>query len=476
MRAGVYWKAITPPLGVELSGYGFYLKRTAQTCRRPLLAQALVLEQGSERVALIAADLLAVSETITATTRALVAEATDIPEDNVLIACSHTHSAPATVSVRGCGELDAAYVEMLPRYLASTVREACAELEECAVYAGSSRLHDLAFNRADPEGPVDTSVQTLEFLGRESESSTLLFSFGCHPVTTPPDDREISSDFPGRARGILEHEYEDALFLQGSCGDINPVFAHTREIARAGQMLAGAALISVGQALAVENLHPLRCVRRKIELPLAVPAPEALRRRRDDNRALYSERPPDSPEARTARFWAEATESMLMTLTGESDPWLEMLRDARKEIRSLTGREARLPELAQRLDLPPDAVMALLALQAEQEGSDHAVPQTLTCELQALQIGDVVLLAHPTELFSEFGLTIKSRSPFPHTFVIGYANDFLGYIPSQAEFARHGYAADTVPYMLGLFPFAPQVGQVFVAEALRLLDDLFDGR
>ncbi|HZO92068.1 MAG TPA: sigma-70 domain-containing protein [Chthonomonadaceae bacterium] len=234
--------------------------------------------------------------------------------------------------------------------------------------------------------------------------------------------------------------------------------------------------MAVGQSTRVENTHPLRCVRRIIELPLAVPTREALQRRRDDNRALLAQRPPDSPEARTARFWVEATESLLAQLTGEPDPWLEILRDAQQTIAERMGREALLNELAEALDLPPDAVLKLLRLQQEHEAASHSVPQTLACELQAVQIGDIVLLAHPTELFAEFGLEIKRRSPFPRTFIVGYANDFLGYIPNEAEFARRGYAADTVPYMLDLFPYAPNVGRVFVEACVGLLNDLHAGK
>lgn len=475
IKAGVYWKAITPPIGVELSGYGFYRNRKSQSCRRSLITQALVLESGQTRAAFITADLLAVTASLTEKTRAAVAAATDIPPENVMIACSHTHSGPATLFLRGCGEVDTAFVEMLPRQFASVVIQAIEELEECKLYAGRTTLDGLARNRVDPEGAIDTSLQTLEFISQESDSATVLFNFGCHPVMTPPDDREIDPDFPARARQILESEYEDALFLQGSCGDINPIYAHSRETARVGQMVAGAALIAVGQAQQVESLRPFRCVQKHIELPLAPPSREDLRRRRDDNRALLSERAPDSPEAKTARFWAESAESLLMTLTGESDPWLEILRDVRQQAQERLGRDPRPNELAAGLDLPPDSVLALLRLEAEHAGSDHAAPQSLTCELQALQFGDAALLAHPTELFAEFGLEIKARSPFAHTLLVGYANDFLGYIPNEAEFARHGYAADTVPYMLDQFPFASHVGRVFVEECVRFLNDLHKG-
>ncbi|MBV7337590.1 hypothetical protein KFU94_57050 [Chloroflexi bacterium TSY] len=41
---------------------------------------------------------------------------------------------------------------------------------------------------------------------------------------------------------------------------------------------------------------------------------------------------------------------------------------------------------------------------------------------------DVALVALPGEPFAELGLTIKERSVAPHTIVVGYANDWIGYL------------------------------------------------
>jgi hypothetical protein len=325
-------------------------------------------------------------------------------------------------------------------------------------------------------GCVDTALPVLEFVNFDHAARFALMSFGCHPVSTLPDDREVHDDFVGRAVSIIEgqRDYDQALFLQGSCGDINPVVAHTDlgELDRAAWMLAGAAQVALAQATEMESVHPLRAATRTIELPLAPPSEEALRRRRDDYRAIVLERDPHSEEGRRAMFWMESSEALLMQLTGESDPWLEMLRDAQAQIERRTGREPRLPELAQVMDLPPNAVARLLNLQQEHALSRHLPPQSIACELQAIQIGDLVLLAHPTELFAELGMAIKAQSPFAQTFLVGYANDFLGYLPTPAEFERRGYAAETVPYILDQFPFAPHVGQVFVEECLQFLHDL----
>ena len=46
MRAGFGKAELTPPLGVELAGYGYYLQRGAAAVADPLFERALLLELG----------------------------------------------------------------------------------------------------------------------------------------------------------------------------------------------------------------------------------------------------------------------------------------------------------------------------------------------------------------------------------------------------------------------------------------------
>ena len=87
---------ITPPLGVELSGYGYYLERQCDGVRDPLYSKALVLDDGKERVVVIANDLIGLDRETVRTIRMRIEKGTGIPPDHVLLACSHTHSGPAT--------------------------------------------------------------------------------------------------------------------------------------------------------------------------------------------------------------------------------------------------------------------------------------------------------------------------------------------------------------------------------------------
>ena len=45
----------------------------------------------------------------------------------------------------------------------------------------------------------------------------------------------------------------------------------------------------------------------------------------------------------------------------------------------------------------------------------------------------------PGELFVEIGLAIRSNSPVKFTMVVGYAEDAIGYIPTDRAFEEGGY-------------------------------------
>ena len=63
MRAGFGKAELTPPLGVELAGYGYYLQRRAAAVADPLYARALLLEQGEQRALLVSCEVLGLSRT-----------------------------------------------------------------------------------------------------------------------------------------------------------------------------------------------------------------------------------------------------------------------------------------------------------------------------------------------------------------------------------------------------------------------------
>lgn len=57
----------------------------------------------------------------------------------------------------------------------------------------------------------------------------------------------------------------------------------------------------------------------------------------------------------------------------------------------------------------------------------------------AWRLGEAVFLFLPGEPFVETGWAIKRASPFPWTAVVGYAEESIGYIPTEIAFEEGGY-------------------------------------
>jgi hypothetical protein len=66
-------------------------------------------------------------------------------------------------------------------------------------------------------------------------------------------------------------------------------------------------------------------------------------------------------------------------------------------------------------------------------------PETFRTPVQVLKIGELAVCALPGEPFCQTGLDIKAKSPFPTTMMVGMANDYAGYLPTEEQMALGGY-------------------------------------
>ena len=73
--------------------------------------------------------------------------------------------------------------------------------------------------------------------------------------------------------------------------------------------------------------------------------------------------------------------------------------------------------------------------------------------VHALRIGDVAFVTQPCELYCQFGLDIKRRSPAAHTAVVGLADGYCGYCPTIAGVLGGGYSGQPISWTR-LEPFA----------------------
>ncbi len=109
--------------------------------------------------------------------------------------------------------------------------------------------------------------------------------------------------------------------------------------------------------------------------------------------------------------------------------------------------------------------LALLKMHLAQNRA--AGKPTVDAEVNAVRIGDFVMVTFPGELTVEIGLHLKKVSPHKHTFVSGYTNGYLYYTPTASQRRNTGYAQEDCDCLV-----APDWEALFHSRALELLKNL----
>jgi neutral ceramidase len=404
LRAGVAVADITPPYGVP---HGLWRLRTGLAAGRhePLLTQAVVFDDARSAAALVAVDLAFVSRDLTDSARARVQAMTGIPPEAVLINAAHNHSAPSlprsVTGVRADQSAFAAYEAVLPDLIAGAVYSAYYQRRPARIGAVTTRAPRLTSNRVRHELPVDDTVSVLRIDTEDGRALAVAAAFACHPITLAGHTLLWNAEFPGPFRAAIESSHPGAtcLFLQGCAGDIGPWnywFGNDDALPQTYEHRD-----RLGRALADHVLRALPSIETSGDHRIAVGTQRlGLRRRRlpwpdADVMALEARMAgltePDYPEV-----WPDDLHTMNSA--------------QRFPLMYQKGAVAMYADMVRRRDVPLDA------------------------EIQTMAVGPVAFLGHPFELFNACGRQIRDGSPFPGTFVLGYCNDYLGYLPGTDEF------------------------------------------
>ena len=419
MQAGFAEVEITPPVGVELSGYVARLGPSIDV-HDPLYARALVLDDGKRRAALVVCDLLGLGASFIAGVRREIGEAIGAAPEAVMVTCTHTHAGPATFFLHQCGEIDPTYVATLPAKLREAAAAAAAALQPVRVAVGQGNVPEVALNRRGVGPEPDTTLGVALLMDDAGAPIVTVITYGCHPVTMGGENRVISADYPGAVvRAISAALGGSGLFLTGAGGDVNPTQRNSFEaVAWMGQTLADEA-VRVARGLTPEVPSRLLVRREVLSLPLSPPA------------------------------GAVALDELL---TGDR----AVLRKARA-----AGEPVRV-RVAQAMVGWAEHLAARVAA--------GTVPRAVEVEVQALALGPWVVIAVPGELFCGLGARIRAAGGGQPVFVVGYAKGDVGYIPDRDAYAVGGYeVSDAFKYYDAPAPPAPEAGEMVVAAGRRLV-------
>jgi len=430
LEAGAAKVTITPYVGAYMAGFAGR-DHGCEGIHDDLHARALVLQAGDTTVGLVACDLIGLSPESVARVRERVEAETDIAADHVMVGCTHTHSGPTVGPLRHPG-LDTELVHVLERKIAGAVIAASRSMGEAAMGVGKGTTC-IGINRREryqgggmrlgrnPSGPIDPEIGVLRVDGPDGHPLVLAATHSCHPVVLGGSNYFISADYPGQVAAVVETVHPGAIcpWFQGTCGNINsdPV-GRTFEDARRLGVVAGSAVLQVAEGIDTQADVSLAVQHVVVEAPLA-------------------ELPP-------------------------ADELRQMLEAREREIARQLA-EGKLSQVRHDHDL-----QVLWARDALREHEKGELRTTRSVELQALRLGDALLITTPGETFVEIGLAIKAASPLPNTFVLGYTNGNVGYIQTAAAFGEGGYEVASAYKFYGIYNFAPGVEQVVTDAGIAL--------
>ncbi len=444
LRAGVGRVDITPPVGIAHAAWGAQRHEVADAVDMPLFITALVLEQGDMRIAIVDIDILIMSSAMDAEARAAIVGVTGIPPEHIRIAYSHNHSGPAMMSdwITDGMDLASEWYAAIPEHAANAVLAASEQLEQVVVSSGTGECRininrrpvDSVGNRFTGRNwndPVDHEVGVVGLDTVEGVPLATLMVYACHPTIMGHENTAITPDFPGPARRVVEQTVGGlCLFLQGAGGNQGPVHGFTGDLniyRREGTKLG------LETARVRMNLDPYELRERLIEI---VPSGADL--------GIYADEPVDEPDNSIAVSWDEASIPLR-----KLEP-VSSLQERSAELNGLVGKlreeGATRPEILAAISRAKKATIALnCALLAEKHGEDGhmAIP------VQAIRMGDTVLVSVPLEPFAEIGLEVKERSPASTTFFSGFSNGHFNYLPTDAGIEEGGYEVDVSPFAAG---------------------------
>jgi hypothetical protein len=277
-RAGFGHAVITPPVPVQLAGFG---DRHAPATRvhDDLEARAVYLEGGDgTALCLIVCDLLGMTAGFADPIRDAVGEALGLDRAAVLTACTHTHAGPSALA--GSEALG----WPTPEGYGRTLVDGCLAAADQARHAAeAATLHyvraplpgGLSINRR--QLPYDPSFAVLDARRTDGSRVGVIANIAIHPVALGPQCLAVSTDWVGPFRHAVEAAAGGtAVLLSGALGDVNPrphdhpdEHGDFHEAAALGTEVAHAALTVLPAAQPVGDTIAV-VAQRSIDAPIGV--------------------------------------------------------------------------------------------------------------------------------------------------------------------------------------------------------------
>ncbi|GAB3563978.1 hypothetical protein GCM10027578_08660 [Spirosoma luteolum] len=230
LRAGWAKVNITPPYTTPTGGYGARRGKHWHVVSDSVYARAVVLDNGSTRVAVVGLDLLITPPTLVEALKKRLPEV-GLRWENVYMGAIHSHNslggwAPGLVGQLIAGGYNEDIVTRITEGVLTAIRQAQASQAPAQLGYAEVEAGDMIYNRirnSGPTGPLDSRLRLLR-LRKQTGQSALICSFSGHATLFEDSMSDyLSRDYPGSLVDRLERKDADfAVFLAGAVGSTGP--------------------------------------------------------------------------------------------------------------------------------------------------------------------------------------------------------------------------------------------------------------
>ena len=384
IQAGAAAVNITPPVGIWLDGWAARDK-PSQSIADDLYAKALVLSDGNTKVAIITSDLLSTNTELVRRVRQEIHRRVGIPPSNILITASHTH--------------------FVPRYnLESKSEKSWSAVIRKARSAQQAQLEkERAYKQAYGELLIGKMAGAVQMADARLENAWIGAGKGDAGDLTF-NRRVIKPDGSILMSWRLPEDTEGFTF-----GVIDPEVGVIRIENNEGNLIASVINFATHPACGMDQMYAISA---------------------------------DYPGYATSVVEQIEGGICLFALgtAGDQVP-IEREGRSRQQIGRALGAEAL--KVLQRMktynNFPLGVVREIIKLPAKKERVNS---DSIEVEIQAIAIGDIVIVALPGEVFVELGLDLKKRAGITNVFIFELSNGGdVGYVLSRQDFEEGGYEA-----------------------------------
>ena len=448
LKVGFCTVNVAPPLGIPVQGY--FIPRHAKGFLDDPVVDALVLECGEKRIAMISIPVCTFPRDLSNPWLEQVEAVTGIPKANCFLSATHTHTGGG-VRPNGKGdaeeEMITAYRNFMGERVVDAVKMAINNLKpakmgyiygwapERVAYIRRYKMKDGSTFTCPPIddpnidhaiGELDQRVNVLRF-DQENGDTIVLVNYGLHADTI--NGELISGDWPVWMAKTLDKALDGVktIFFNGAEGDVGSTNVHPSggdmndtEISFDNEMKSPGMARFVGRALAgtvlqvfdkvcYVDVDEIDITERCIEIPSNMPKPE------------------DMPLARKYKE----------------------LHDA--------GRDDEIPYKAMQLTTVVAEATRMCLLENG--------PESFNLNLTGLKIGPVAFVGIPGEPFTDIGVEIKKAEGWELILPCCLTNGAMGYFPMMSAYDEGGYEAKTSRFKAG-------VAEIIIDEAKKMLNEM----